>query len=327
MCAPLAPAKTTSIRLAALHRLRALPAVALSQKGTFEVLAEVATLLKPRARQRGGRKDTFQKENLLSVDTVLAMMHSAPVRMPRIPGSEDVIQATRSPGWRFRRELLPTPATVYLKEVGKLSRPSNRCYSQALCPFHRDHHPSLRINLQSGAFVCFACGAKGGNVIDFMMLRYGLDFKAAVKQLGAWENKPLSNAERETFERKRRERQRIQAMEIGCRLEEKKLRTEVRKRLHLLERLEFASRKRLQALQRGQPEKFPGETEIWWAVLARLKPEIRRAVAEYYLLSFASIAERNRYVLHPLGRKEAIERVLDDCYVRDDLGRFVEVVL
>src|SRR5439155_19847941 len=118
-------------------------------KGTFEVLAEVETLLKPRASQRGGRKDTFQKENLLSVDTVLAMMHSAPVRTPRIPGSEYVIQATRSPGWRFRRELLLTPATVYLKEVGKVSRSSNRCCSQALCPFHRDHHPSLRSNRPS----------------------------------------------------------------------------------------------------------------------------------------------------------------------------------
>ncbi len=30
-----------------------------------------------------------------------------------------------------------------------------------LCPFHDDHHPSLSVNLQTGQWVCFACGRDG----------------------------------------------------------------------------------------------------------------------------------------------------------------------
>jgi DNA primase len=36
------------------------------------------------------------------------------------------------------------------------------------CPFHDDRRPgNFRIHLQSGAFTCFSCGAKGGDVIAF----------------------------------------------------------------------------------------------------------------------------------------------------------------
>jgi hypothetical protein len=30
------------------------------------------------------------------------------------------------------------------------------------CPFHEERHPSFRFNVNKGAFVCFACGARGG---------------------------------------------------------------------------------------------------------------------------------------------------------------------
>ena len=56
------------------------------------------------------------------------------------------------------------------------------------CPFHDDRHPSLSVNLDTGAFRCRvpACGAHGRDVLAFHMARYGLPFAAAAKALGAW---------------------------------------------------------------------------------------------------------------------------------------------
>jgi DNA primase len=53
-----------------------------------------------------------------------------------------------------------------------------------LCPFHNDRKPgSFRVNLNTGAFKCFACGASGGDIIAFTMERYGLTFIDALQKL------------------------------------------------------------------------------------------------------------------------------------------------
>jgi DNA primase len=53
-----------------------------------------------------------------------------------------------------------------------------------LCPFHSDNNPgSFRINLATGAYKCFACGAAGGDVIAFAMTLYGLQFLEALAKL------------------------------------------------------------------------------------------------------------------------------------------------
>ena len=53
-----------------------------------------------------------------------------------------------------------------------------------LCPFHADNHAgSFRVHLETGAFCCFSCGAKGGDVIAFTMQRDGLSFSDALKRL------------------------------------------------------------------------------------------------------------------------------------------------
>lgn len=60
--------------------------------------------------------------------------------------------------------------------------------SGGLCPFHDDQHAgSFRVNLDSGAFCCFACGAKGGDVLDFTKQRQGIGFLEALARLAeAW---------------------------------------------------------------------------------------------------------------------------------------------
>ncbi len=53
-----------------------------------------------------------------------------------------------------------------------------------LCPFHPDEHTgNFRLNLDSGAYRCFSCGASGGDVLHFVQARYGLDFPEALDYL------------------------------------------------------------------------------------------------------------------------------------------------
>lgn len=86
---------------------------------------------------------------------------------------------------RFRRELLPVPSAYYQREAVKMSGKGE--WRSALCPFHQDKKPSLRIHVSSGAFCCMACGEKGGDVLAFHRMRYSLGFVEAARALGAWE--------------------------------------------------------------------------------------------------------------------------------------------
>lgn len=85
----------------------------------------------------------------------------------------------------FNRDRLPQPAEFYVGEGIKLL--GGGAWRSALCPFHKDKNPSMRVFLATGAFRCMVCGAKGGDVLAFYMLRHGLRFIDAAKALGAWE--------------------------------------------------------------------------------------------------------------------------------------------
>lgn len=52
----------------------------------------------------------------------------------------------------------------------------------AVCPFHPDKRPSLRIYTKGNNFYCFGCH-KGGSAIDFVMEIQGCSFGEAVKYL------------------------------------------------------------------------------------------------------------------------------------------------
>ena len=85
---------------------------------------------------------------------------------------------------KFNKSRLQPPAT-YFKEQG-LRLVGGSEWKNALCPFHNDHKPSLRVRLDSGGFKCMACSVSGGDILAFHMQRYGLGFVEAAKQLGAW---------------------------------------------------------------------------------------------------------------------------------------------
>ena len=85
----------------------------------------------------------------------------------------------------FRRDRLPEPPEYYAEQGIKLI--GRGAWRDALCPFHGDTKPSLRVKRDTGAFRCMACGAHGGDVLDFHRQRYGLGFVEAARALGAWE--------------------------------------------------------------------------------------------------------------------------------------------
>jgi DNA primase len=85
----------------------------------------------------------------------------------------------------FKRDRLPNPAEYYREQGLKLTGGGE--WKSARCPFHNDTSPSLRIHMDRGAFRCHACGANGGDLLDFHRKRHGLGFIEAAKALGAWE--------------------------------------------------------------------------------------------------------------------------------------------
>ncbi len=97
-----------------------------------------------------------------------------------IAGRRTPAQAQRP---HFDRDRLPDAETYFTAELGTLR--GRGVWRDAVCPFHQDTRPSLRVNVATGAFRCMVCGASGGDVLDFQKLRYGQPFQAAAKALGA----------------------------------------------------------------------------------------------------------------------------------------------
>lgn len=74
------------------------------------------------------------------------------------------------------------PADYYDTWTGRPS--ADGWVDGGLCPFHADNHPgSYRVNLLTGGFVCFACGAKGGDIIAHHQNVNNVSFSQALKEL------------------------------------------------------------------------------------------------------------------------------------------------
>jgi len=175
----------------------------------------------------------------------------------------------------FRPELLPAPRNFYEREFGRLSRPS-RGWASCKCPFHesgggrRKRSRSFAVNLGTGAFNCFHCGAKG-DLIKFVMLRDGLDFKAAAQVLGAWDESPSPETLRKVAERERER----QAEELR-RAEERRRRLELCGHLHAAISLEREISNQLDALHRAG-----GDEDPCWELLSLLLDYERECDRQY----------------------------------------------
>lgn len=83
----------------------------------------------------------------------------------------------------FLRDRLPDPLTYFI-DHGLLLTAKGK-WRTTRCEFHGGSD-SMRINTSTGAWVCMACGAKGGDVLSYHMLAHNLEFVPAAKALGAW---------------------------------------------------------------------------------------------------------------------------------------------
>lgn len=85
----------------------------------------------------------------------------------------------------FKRNRLPRPADYYRIQGLKLTGGGE--WKNTACPFHVDTVKSLVVRLDTGGFRCMVCGVHGVDVLAFHMLKTGLPFIRAAKDLGAWE--------------------------------------------------------------------------------------------------------------------------------------------
>lgn len=85
----------------------------------------------------------------------------------------------------FDRKKLPTPKEYYLGLDYHFK--GKGTWQTTNCPFHEDKRPSLAIHMEKGAFKCFSCGAKGGDVLAFHQQLHKMSFIDACKDLGVWE--------------------------------------------------------------------------------------------------------------------------------------------
>lgn len=93
----------------------------------------------------------------------------------------------------FERRNLPDAETYY--DLRGLRLTGRGKWRTTECKFHGGSD-SMRINLQTGAFVCMAgCGARGGDVLAYEMADTGAGFVESAKALGAWidDGKPATS--------------------------------------------------------------------------------------------------------------------------------------
>ncbi len=84
---------------------------------------------------------------------------------------------------KFLRENLPDPIAFFAAEGIPLTG-SGR-WRTGPCHFHGGSD-SLRVNTQSGGWVCMACTAHGGDVLAYRMISRDENFVQAATALGAW---------------------------------------------------------------------------------------------------------------------------------------------
>jgi len=79
------------------------------------------------------------------------------------------------------------PYEFYLREQNhsKFKR-SGKWVEAGLYPFHNDRNTgSFYFDVETGAYTCFSCGKKGGDIISFTQSKYDLSFKEALSKLRA----------------------------------------------------------------------------------------------------------------------------------------------
>lgn len=94
----------------------------------------------------------------------------------------------------FDKGKLPAPQEYFLSQDIELKGHRRSIWQTAPCRFHGGSD-SMRVNTLNGAWICMACGERGGDVLSYHMRATGMDFCAAAKALGAWEGNDPARAD------------------------------------------------------------------------------------------------------------------------------------
>jgi hypothetical protein len=167
---------------------------------------------------------------------------------------------------RFRPEFLPMPLLFYREQGVKPGRPNHKGWCPGQCPFHNSKSgKSFAVHID-GAFVCRGCGVRGHDVIAFLRLRYDLSFKEACQQLGCWDDDGKERT-RNPIPR-RLGRHLIAAFIIDGVEYRAEIEDEPKTELQRLRKFHAAAADRLTEIRQGDTEKFEGEEEVEWAIMA-----------------------------------------------------------
>lgn len=74
-------------------------------------------------------------------------------------------------------------------------------YYIGLCPFHEDHHPSMKVSPNRGTYHCYSCDAKG-DAIKFVQEKENVSFPEAVRRLANKYGISIPSEEKSEEERK-----------------------------------------------------------------------------------------------------------------------------
>jgi DNA primase len=101
---------------------------------------------------------------------------------------------------RLRADTLKAalPAARYYASALQTMPPTQRAgwVDGGLCPFHPDTHKgNFRVNLDTGAYRCFSCDARGGDILDFHQQTRNLSLPETIADLareflsgGGWDD-------------------------------------------------------------------------------------------------------------------------------------------
>jgi hypothetical protein len=179
----------------------------------------------------------------------------------------------------FRRELLPPARAFYERELGKLSRPDRKGWMCGPCPFHKSKSgKSFSVHVD-GYFHCHGCGAKGGDLVKFMQLRYGYDFKTGAKILGAW-REDLTREERMRLDERSAKIRFEQELAEQAEQAERNQRLRLRDEIHTVARIYFSHNELLSAPHMAAVA-CESRIETCWYVLALALDDLRDSESRY----------------------------------------------
>jgi len=183
-----------------------------------------------------------------------------------------------SPSGTFRKDWLPRAEDFYRDNVEQF-KTLRGARAIGMCPFHPDHHPSLRIDLDRGLYYCDPCGF-GGDIIDFVRRREHVDFMTAAKSLGAWDGGLQIDAvviRRIRTEQDHREQQRQAERELERRY------FEAEEWLDCIEGIYRDAGIRLSEIRRHGSVN-PEEEEACWSILSLALDQVREAEEQFIRL-------------------------------------------